>query len=124
MMDENTQILNTSNHQDTVLVNDPTNLDTSLNNTENKLNGSANKENSIIIEQIDENGDDPQTEVNNAQSKKASKKQQPEDSNFVTRPCQLALSRIKTIMKLDPELNLASKDSVFLIAKATVRSLV
>lgn len=33
---------------------------------------------------------------------------------------QLALSRIKTIMKLDPDLSLASKESVFMIAKATV----
>lgn len=33
---------------------------------------------------------------------------------------QLALSRIKTIMKLDPDLSLTSKESVFMIAKATV----
>jgi histone H3/H4 len=38
--------------------------------------------------------------------------------NFATRPCQLALSRIKSIMKTDPELNLTSKESVFMIAKA------
>lgn len=37
-----------------------------------------------------------------------------------TRPCQFAISRIKTIMKLDPELALTSKESVFLITKATV----
>lgn len=37
-----------------------------------------------------------------------------------TRPCQFAISRIKTIMKLDPELALTSKESVFLICKATV----
>jgi len=38
----------------------------------------------------------------------------------VTRPCQFALSRIKTIMKYDPDLALASKESVYAIAKATV----
>lgn len=38
----------------------------------------------------------------------------------ITRPCQFAVSRIKTIMKLDPDLALASKESVFAIAKATV----
>ena len=38
----------------------------------------------------------------------------------LTRPCQFALSRIKTIMKYDPDLALASKESVFAIAKATV----
>ena len=38
----------------------------------------------------------------------------------ITRPCQFALSRIKTIMKYDPDLALSSKESVFAIAKATV----
>lgn len=35
------------------------------------------------------------------------------------RLCQLPLSRIKGIMKLDPELNLVSSDSVFVMTKAT-----
>lgn len=35
------------------------------------------------------------------------------------RLCQMPLSRIKSIMKLDPEFNLVSSDSVFLMAKAT-----
>jgi len=39
----------------------------------------------------------------------------------INKPCQFALARIKTIMKLDPDLNLMSKESVFLIAKATVK---
>jgi hypothetical protein len=38
----------------------------------------------------------------------------------IKRPCQFAISRIKSIMKTDPDLALASKESVFLIAKATV----
>ena len=38
-----------------------------------------------------------------------------------TRPCLFAINRIKTIMKLDPELALASKESTYLICKATVR---
>jgi hypothetical protein len=40
--------------------------------------------------------------------------------NPVIRPCQFSISRIKNIMKLDPELALTSKESVFLVAKATV----
>lgn len=35
------------------------------------------------------------------------------------RLCQLPLSRIKGIMKLDPELSLISSDSVFVMTKAT-----
>lgn len=42
--------------------------------------------------------------------------------DLATRPCQFTLSRIKTIMKMDPEVSLASKESVFLVTKATVRS--
>ena len=41
-------------------------------------------------------------------------------NNKITRPCQFAISRIKTIMKCDPDLAIASKESVFAIAKATV----
>jgi hypothetical protein len=37
--------------------------------------------------------------------------------------CQLALSRIKTIMKLDPDLGLVSKESLYVITKATVRNI-
>ncbi len=37
--------------------------------------------------------------------------------------CQLPLARIKNIMKLDSDLNLASKESVYVIAKATVSKL-
>lgn len=33
---------------------------------------------------------------------------------------KLPLSRVKKIMKADPQLGIASQDSVFLIAKATV----
>jgi hypothetical protein len=54
------------------------------------------------------------------------KQQQEEDSNEnrsetnSAKPSQFGLSRIKSIMKLDPDLSLTSKDSVFLISKATV----
>lgn len=37
------------------------------------------------------------------------------------RLAKLPLSRIKTLMKADPDVTLASQDSVFIIAKATVR---
>jgi hypothetical protein len=43
------------------------------------------------------------------------------EATFASRPAQFALSRVKTIMKMDPEVTLASKESVFLIAKATVK---
>ncbi|XP_066504299.1 DNA polymerase epsilon subunit 4 [Hoplias malabaricus] len=36
-----------------------------------------------------------------------------------TRPAKLPLTRIKALMKADPDLNLASQESVFIIAKAT-----
>jgi hypothetical protein len=41
-------------------------------------------------------------------------------NEFASRPCQYAIARIKAIMKMDPELLLASKESVYLVAKATV----
>lgn len=34
---------------------------------------------------------------------------------------KLPLSRIKSIIKMDPDVNLASQEAVFLIAKSTVR---
>lgn len=37
------------------------------------------------------------------------------------RLAKLPLSRIKTLMKADPDVSLASQESVFIIAKATVR---
>ena len=49
--------------------------------------------------------------------------QQQQKSAAVTRPCQFSISRVKNIMKLDPELSLTSKESVFLVAKATVSSI-
>ena len=53
-------------------------------------------------ENADINGDDEATEEEKSSGAK------------------LPITRIKKIMKTDPELNLASQDAVFLIAKATV----
>lgn len=39
------------------------------------------------------------------------------------RPSKLPLARIKALMKTDPDVSLASQDSVFIIAKATVKRL-
>lgn len=38
------------------------------------------------------------------------------------RLAKLPLSRIKALMKADPDVSLASQESVFIIAKATVRT--
>ncbi|RNA42488.1 DNA polymerase epsilon subunit 4 [Brachionus plicatilis] len=76
----------------------------------------------LISQMINDISDTPIRDISNEdEAEKESKKTKKADLelDFTTRPCQLALSRIKTIMKLDPELNLTSKDSVFLIAKAT-----
>lgn len=37
-----------------------------------------------------------------------------------SKQCQLPFARIKTIMKLDSDLGLSSKEGVFMVAKATV----
>ena len=88
----------------------------------------ANTNDKFISQMINDVSDTPAIrDISNNENKnepeaKKSKKQKEDsgDKDFVTRPCQLPLSRLKTIMKLDPELNLTSKDSVFLVAKATV----
>lgn len=41
-----------------------------------------------------------------------------------SRLSKLPLSRIKALMKTDPDVALASQESVFIIAKATVRPLI
>lgn len=78
----------------------------------------------LISQMINDIPDTPIRDISNKddnESEKQKSKKADMEQNFTTRPCQLALSRIKTIMKLDPELNLASKDSVFIIGKATVK---
>lgn len=56
-----------------------------------------------------------ETDVENQQQS-----QQKIANSAAVRPCQFSISRVKSIMKLDPELSLTSKESVFLVAKATV----
>ena len=64
------------------------------------------------------NSDEASTEENTKENEEPN----PDSNDQATRPCQFALNRIKTIMKLDPDLSLTSKESVFLIAKATVNN--
>ncbi|KAF5306968.1 hypothetical protein FQR65_LT07190 [Abscondita terminalis] len=63
--------------------------------------------NSESIETTEEISDAPETSPE--------KKQQPQQKKFVRVP----LARIKYIMKLDPECQKISQDSVYLVAKAT-----
>ena len=44
------------------------------------------------------------------------------NSEKTERLLKLPLTRIKSIMKMDPDVTLASQDAVIMIAKATVRS--
>lgn len=46
-----------------------------------------------------------------------------QESDKTERLVRLPLTRIKHIIKMDPDVNLASQDAVILIAKAAVRSL-
>lgn len=68
----------------------------------------------------DENDENVETTVSTNVSNKKGKAQNKTVEAIEIRPCQFALGRIKSIMKMDPEMGLSSKESVFLIAKATV----
>jgi hypothetical protein len=95
----------------------------------------AEEESNDVIEQTPESTSDNFVDTNDenvnineesaaAPIVKATKKMKLSDANetvdFANRPCQYAIARIKAIMKMDPELLLASKESVYLVAKATV----
>ena len=80
-------------------------------------------EDSVLEENVSKklkglNSDEASTE----ECTKENEEPNPDSNDQATRPCQFALNRIKTIMKLDPDLSLTSKESVFLIAKATVNN--
>ena len=70
-----------------------------------------------ITNSNEDNNENKENDVQGNDEDKGGKK----TGDVAVKSCQLALSRIKTIMKTDPDLGLASKESVFLIAKATVR---
>lgn len=78
-------------------------------------------ENNNIDDENDENVEMTiSTNVNNKKGKVQNKTMEATE----VRPCQFALGRIKSIMKMDPEMGLSSKESVFLIAKATVNFII
>ncbi|KAK2907844.1 DNA polymerase epsilon subunit 4 [Channa argus] len=60
-------------------------------------------------------------ESHRAETADESGQQQPGPATAVThsRPSKLPLARIKALMKTDPDVSLASQESVFIIAKAT-----
>ena len=67
-----------------------------------------------------ENANQINTEEQNEANKENGETTVKKISNQTDRPSVFAISRIKTIMKLEPDMTLASKESVFLVAKATV----
>ena len=73
-----------------------------------------------FVDTNDENVNIQQTEEASNQDEESSKpvKEDEAAKDLADRPCQFALSRIKAIMKMDPEMCLSSKESVFLVAKA------
>jgi len=68
----------------------------------------------------DENDENVEITTSTNATNKKGKAQNKTIEAVEVRPCQFALGRIKSIMKMDPEMGLSSKESVFLIAKATV----
>lgn len=111
------------------LVNDVTNVPSSNDKLISQMINDINEtqvstsNDKLISQTINDITDTPIKDISNINETETEEKKAKSgemEENFVNRPCQLALSRIKTIMKLDPELHLASKDSVFLISKATV----
>jgi hypothetical protein len=87
------------------------------------LNNSAENHNEMINAGVDDDDNDLIQITTQNQVDIDNQKQQQQKSVAVTRPCQFSISRVKNIMKLDPELSLTSKESVFLVAKATVSSI-
>jgi hypothetical protein len=86
------------------------------------LNNSAENHNEIINAGVDDDDNDL-IQITTQNEVDIDNQKQQQKSVAVTRPCQFSISRVKNIMKLDPELSLTSKESVFLVAKATVSSI-
>lgn len=69
-----------------------------------------------------EPGLDPSgTEGDGRENNTEEESSQPAAPGPTSRLAKLPLSRIKALMKADPDVSLASQESVFIIAKATVR---
>ncbi len=118
------------------LVTDTTNILNDKNSITDSLaldeNSSKSTNNALVtcpalVENLNLNNDDENTESNDNDEYQNKENEPVEKSGNsvefqaqINKPCQFALARIKTVMKLDPDLNLMSKESVFLIAKATV----
>lgn len=76
----------------------------------------------INIEDETQLNDDPEV-AESLECEPAEEIHTKESPNQKQRFIRLPLSRIKTIMKLDPDCVLVSQDSAFLVTKATVSSL-
>lgn len=77
--------------------------------TENDTNRSGSEDENRGAETEEESGPQPQTG--------------PAAPGSHSRLSKLPLARIKALMKTDPDVSLASQESVFIIAKATVKHL-
>ena len=96
-------------------------------NSSTSMNNAALVTCPALVENLNLNNHDENTESND-NDEYHNKENEPVEKTAngvefqaqINKPCQFALARIKTVMKLDPDLNLMSKESVFLIAKATV----
>lgn len=85
--------------------------DVNMANFENEGSASDKELNESNISTGGENSQDSQDEVeNNART----------DEEQKEKLVKLPLGRIKTIVKMDPEVNMVNQEAVFLIAKSTV----
>lgn len=117
---ENLTLLSTSGNDDLI----DNLIDSVVNDsTENFINNNQNNDNAfksdIYIDEVNDNiGSDEINITKNIYFNENSVLNTSEPK--IDKICQFPLGRIKTIIKSDPDVNIISSESVFLISKATV----